>query len=240
MIGRSFVLNSSVLEKHHPSLQRRVEERRERQRDVIDVDASVCFPLLHQPPRAQRYESASTVRRRRSWRRRARYRERYRPGRASLDLQLSPRLRRSPLRARCSSLIRYAGEDTPKTLFPTAYSTVPASDPSQPPSHVHGVAAQLYRPRATVQSFVQDGIVTDWHAAERAIDHAFSDRMRLKSLDEYPLLVTEPSWNTKDNRERMCELAFEKYHVPAYYAVDKAVMSSLVVLEAFLSRSRSP
>ncbi|GAA5887041.1 hypothetical protein JCM16303_007114 [Sporobolomyces ruberrimus] len=120
----------------------------------------------------------------------------------------------------------YAGEDTPKTLFPTAYSTVPSSDPSQPPSHVHGVAAHLYRPNSTIQSFVSDGIVTDWNAAERAIDHAFSDRMRLKTLEEYPLLVTEPSWNTKENRERMCEIAFEKWQAPAYYAVDKAVMSS--------------
>ncbi|GAA6009028.1 hypothetical protein JCM11491_005716 [Sporobolomyces phaffii] len=120
----------------------------------------------------------------------------------------------------------YAGEDAPKTLFPTAYSTVPSPDPSQPPSHVHGVAAHLYRPHSTIQSFVSDGIVTDWNAAERAIDHAFSDRMRLTSLEEYPLLVTEPSWNTKENREKMCEIAFEKLHAPAYYAVDKAVMSS--------------
>ncbi|GAA5983588.1 hypothetical protein JCM5350_004876 [Sporobolomyces pararoseus] len=120
----------------------------------------------------------------------------------------------------------YAGEDTPKTLFPTAYSTVPSSDPSQPPTHVHGVAAHLYRPHSTIQSFVSDGIVTDWNAAERALDHAFSDRMRLKSLEEYPLLVTEASWNTKENREKMCEIAFEKWDTPAYYAVDKAVMSS--------------
>jgi len=121
---------------------------------------------------------------------------------------------------------RYAGEDCPKTVFPTSYSSVPSSDPSQPPSFIHGVSSQLYRPNGTIQSFVQDGIVTDWDAAERAIDHAFSDRMRLKSLEEYPLLVTEPSWNTKENREKMCEIAFEKWQAPAYYAVDKAVMSS--------------
>jgi len=123
-------------------------------------------------------------------------------------------------------------------VFPTSYSSVPSSDPSQPPSYIHGVSSQLYRPNGTIETFVQDGIVTDWDAAERAIDHAFSDRMRLKTLEEYPLLVTEPSWNTKENREKMCEIAFEKWQAPAYYAVDKAVMSSSVLF-SFLSLSRS-
>ncbi|CEQ39687.1 SPOSA6832_01233 [Sporobolomyces salmonicolor] len=127
-----------------------------------------------------------------------------------------------------SSSVRagYAGEDTPKTVFPTSYASVPSSDPSQPPTYVHGSAVHLYRPHATVNNFITDGIVTDWDAAGRAIDHAFKDRMRLKSLDEFPLLATEPSWNTKENREKMCELAFEQWEAPAYYAVDKAVMSS--------------
>ena len=97
---------------------------------------------------------------------------------------------------------RYAGEDCPKTVFPTCYSSVPSSDPSQPPSFIHGVSSQLYRSNGAIQSFVQDGIVTDWNAAERAIDHAFSNRMRLKSLAEYALSVTEPSWNTKKDRKK--------------------------------------
>ena len=50
--------------------------------------------------------------------------------------------------------------------------------------------------------------------------------MRLDKLTDYPLLVTEASWNTKENREKMCQVAFEQWDVPAYYAVDKAVMSA--------------
>lgn len=41
-------------------------------------------------------------------------------------------------------------------------------------------------------------------------------------------MATEPSWNTKDNKEKMVELAFETWQTPAYYAVDKAVMSACV------------
>ncbi|GAA6006749.1 hypothetical protein JCM10207_009082 [Rhodosporidiobolus poonsookiae] len=120
----------------------------------------------------------------------------------------------------------YAGEDAPKCVFPTPFVSIPSSDPSQPPHHVHGNGIHLYRPHATVSSFVTDGIVTDWDAASRALEHAFTDRMRLKSLEEYPFLNTEASWNTKENKERMCEEAFEKWSAPAYFAVDKAVMSA--------------
>jgi hypothetical protein len=122
----------------------------------------------------------------------------------------------------------YAGEDTPKCVFPTPYVSVPSSSPDSPPSYVHGNGIHLYRPNATVHSFISDGIVTDWDAASRAIEHAFSERMRLKNLEEYPFLSTEVSWNTKENKEKMCELAFEKWGTPAYYAVDKAVMSACV------------
>ncbi|POY74614.1 hypothetical protein BMF94_2375 [Rhodotorula taiwanensis] len=118
----------------------------------------------------------------------------------------------------------YAGEDAPKAVFPTAYATVPTSTDSA--SHFHGNSAHLYRPNATISSFVQDGIVSDWDAASRAIHHAFAERMRIPTLEEYPLLATEASWNPKENKERMCELAFEQWQAPAYYAVDKAVMSA--------------
>ncbi|BGP32230.1 Actin-related protein 4 [Rhodotorula toruloides] len=127
-----------------------------------------------------------------------------------------------------SSTVRagYAGEDAPKCLFPTAFATVPSSDPSQPPTYVHGNNVHLYRPHATVSSFVADQIVTDWDAAGRALEHAFQDRMRVKTLEEFPLMATEPSWNTKENKEKMCELAFETWQTPAFYSVDKAVMTA--------------
>lgn len=125
-------------------------------------------------------------------------------------------------------LYSYAGEDTPKCVFPTPYVSVPSTSPDSPPSYVHGNGIHLYRPNASVHSFISDGIITDWDAATRAIDHAFTERMRLKNLEEFPFLHTEVSWNTKENKEKMCELAFEKWGAPAYYAVDKAVMSAYV------------
>lgn len=130
----------------------------------------------------------------------------------------------------CPHSRSYAGEDAPKAVFPSAYAAVPNPEAAASASYIHGNSAHLYRPRASIHNFVQDGIVTDWDAASRAIEHAFAQRLRLDSLEEYPLLTTEASWNPKENKELLCELAFEKWNAPAYYAVDKAVMSASVVL----------
>ena len=126
-----------------------------------------------------------------------------------------------------SSPSSYAGEDCPKTVFPTSYATIPPfPGSSDPPTYAHGNNVHLYRPHAIHSNPVSDGLITDWDALSRTLDHAFRDRMRLQSLEDFPLLVTEPSWNTKENREKMVEVAFEQWDTPAYYSVDKAVMSS--------------
>lgn len=76
---------------------------------------------------------------------------------------------------------------------------------------------------------MRDSIVHDWEAAERLIEHSINDGLRLGKLDENPLLTAEASWNSKENRERMTEIAFEGWDTPAYYSVDRAVLSGCVL-----------
>lgn len=120
----------------------------------------------------------------------------------------------------------YAGEDAPKAVFPSAFATVPRADGSGDPSYIHGSSVNLYRPNAVHSPLLTDGLVSDWPALSRTLTHAFTDLMRLPTLEDWPLLVTEPSWVTKEQREKMCEVAFEEWKVPAYYGVDKSVMSA--------------
>lgn len=42
---------------------------------------------------------------------------------------------------------------------------------------------------------------------------------------KYPLLMSEPSLPNKEQRQKMIELAFEKFNVPAYYVCKSAVLS---------------
>lgn len=47
-----------------------------------------------------------------------------------------------------------------------------------------------------------------------------------KPLAEYPLLVTEPNWNTPKNRARMMEVAMEEWGVPAFFIAKSGVLAS--------------
>jgi actin-like protein 6B len=49
--------------------------------------------------------------------------------------------------------------------------------------------------------------------------------MRCKP-EEHPVLVTEPAWNTAANRERMAEIMFEEFHVPAFYVANTGVLNT--------------
>lgn len=122
----------------------------------------------------------------------------------------------------------YAGEDTPKVVIPSSYGHVPAHDDVAAQYYFGNAGPSVYRPQQSVLNPLRDSIVEDWDAAERLIEHALKDGLRLPSLEEHPLLVTEPAWNSKENRERMIELAFEGWNAPAYYAADRAVLTRCV------------
>ena len=45
---------------------------------------------------------------------------------------------------------------------------------------------------------------------------------------DHPILVTEPPWNTPANRERMAEIMFEEFQVPAFYIANTGVLNTCV------------
>jgi actin-related protein len=46
---------------------------------------------------------------------------------------------------------------------------------------------------------------------------------------DHPILVTEPTWNTPANRERMAEIMFEEFSVPAFYIANTGVLNAYVL-----------
>ena len=74
--------------------------------------------------------------------------------------------------------------------------------------------------------------VTEFKPIPSLIRYAFKDVLNCKAED-HPVLVTEPAWNTPANRERMAEIMFEEFQVPAFYIANTGVLNASVY-EPFL------
>ncbi|KAI9332732.1 actin family [Zopfochytrium polystomum] len=138
----------------------------------------------------------------------------------------------------------YAGEDTPRAVFPSAVGSVAgeggsgggggAPDDGQSAEPAPQSAAkkyvgdsQVYLPRANmdIKFPLVDGLVEDWDTLETLWSYSYRDRLRADPT-QHPLLVVEPSWNPREKREKLLELAFEGFHVPAFYLGRSAALTA--------------
>jgi len=119
-----------------------------------------------------------------------------------------------------STRVGFAGEDVPKSIFPTSYGIDKESN-----YYIGDSKLNTWRANMEIKNPMKDGLVKDWDAVEHLWQAAYNDMLHVNS-SEHPLLCTEPAWNTSENREKMMELAFEKFDVPAFYVAKDAVMTA--------------
>ncbi|MHA1457602.1 MAG: actin, cytoplasmic 2 [Promethearchaeota archaeon] len=71
---------------------------------------------------------------------------------------------------------------------------------------------------------VEHGIIEDWTAMEKIWHYTFYTDLRIDP-SEHPVLLTEAPLNPRPNREKMAEIMFETFNVPALYVAMQAVLS---------------
>ncbi|KAI8052541.1 actin family [Syncephalis plumigaleata] len=92
--------------------------------------------------------------------------------------------------------------------------------------YIHGGgAAPPWHEHMEMRNPMKDGLIDDWEALEQIWDHIFDSALRVNPA-EHPLLVTESAWNKRECRERLAELAFEKYRAPAFFLCKDAVLTA--------------
>ncbi|KAF8505513.1 actin-like protein Arp4p [Russula emetica] len=137
----------------------------------------------------------------------------------------------------------YAGDDTPKAIIPTSYGFVPVARDGDVSMSEAGTEAEsasqrdenklyigqhgpsVWRENMQIGNPMSEGLITDFKPIPYLFRHALKEILHCKAED-HPILVTEPAWNTTANRERMAEIMFEEFQVPAFYIANTGVLNA--------------
>ncbi|MCH8909045.1 MAG: actin family protein [Candidatus Heimdallarchaeota archaeon] len=123
----------------------------------------------------------------------------------------------------------FAGEDQPRSVFPTLigypkYQSIMTDVDHYVREYYIGDEALNLRGVLKLSYPIEHGQVDDWSQMEKIWSFTFFNDMRVNPA-EHPVLLTEPPMNNITNREKMAELMFETFNVPAMYISMQAVLS---------------
>jgi actin len=121
----------------------------------------------------------------------------------------------------------FAGEELPRAVFPAIvgrpkFQGVMIGMGNR--DKFVGDEAQAKRGILSIKYPIEHGIVTNWDDLETLWAHAVYNELRIDPT-ELPFLLTEAPFNPKKNREKMVEIMFEKFNVPATYVAVQAVLA---------------
>lgn len=110
--------------------------------------------------------------------------------------------------------IGFCGDDNPRAILPSAVG-VPRNQQNGAGETIGGESLKR-RDLFDVKFPVQRGIIQDWENMEKIWHFAFYDELKVPPED-HPVLLTEAILNPKKNREKIAEVMFETFNVPATY-----------------------
>ena len=121
----------------------------------------------------------------------------------------------------------FGGDDAPKAAFPNFvgrdFMPIVIGGTEQNEFYI-GYEAQVKRGVLNLKYPIEHGVVTNWDDMERVWHHTFFNELRTPA-DEHPVLLTEAPLNPKQNREKMTQIMFDTFNVPAFYVAIQAVLS---------------
>ena len=114
----------------------------------------------------------------------------------------------------------FAGDDAPRAVFPTigGRKRFPKGTTASygPKEYCVGDEAQYQRGLHALEYPIKHGVITNWDAMEKIWYHSFYNELRAVP-EESPVLLTQAALNPKSNAEKMIQVMFETFNVPASY-----------------------
>ncbi|XP_036272501.2 actin-like [Pipistrellus kuhlii] len=135
-----------------------------------------------------------------------------------------------------SSKVGFSGAEEPLAVFPTVLGKLRCDDAVsdsgifQDPVGLDkkvwfiGDEVQKQRGRLNLAYPVSRGEVTNWEHMEKIWHHTFYQVLRV-APEQHPMLLTDLPSNSKANKERMAQVLFETFSMPALYIVNQGVLS---------------
>ena len=121
----------------------------------------------------------------------------------------------------------FSGDDVPRAVFPSvvARPKVQSTMVGAVNKDFHiGRETQTKRGVLKLKYPIMHGIVTSWSDMEKLWHETFYDHLHV-APEEHPVLLAEVPLNPKANREKMTEIMFETFSIPAMYAKTHAALS---------------